>query len=145
MNNRSRSALFLMEQLIVIAVFAICASACVKIFVNSYSTAVNTKDINNALLIAESGAECFKAVGGDVFEIADVLSGSVMDGTDAVEVYYNKEYRVCPEDSAVYVMRLDGRYAEDLEALKFGDISVRKITGEEIIAFTAAVRCGTDE
>jgi len=44
MVRRSRSTLFLMEQLIVIAVFAICAAACVKILTTSYFMAKQTRD-----------------------------------------------------------------------------------------------------
>jgi len=75
MNQRSKSTLFLIEQLIVVAVFAICAVACVSIMVSAYLNANDTRSISNALLRAESAAEVFKATGGDVDAIADILGG----------------------------------------------------------------------
>lgn len=143
MNNRSRSTLFLMEQLLAILVFAICAAACVKIFVGSYIIASESKDMNKALLIAESAAECYKAAAGDVGEAAAILDGNVSAAAKGyvITVYYNKQWQECEEDQAAYVMRLTSPNApENAVAPVVGDISVEKITGEVIIAITAAAR-----
>lgn len=142
MNNRSRSALFLMEQLIVITIFAVCAAACVKIFVVSYIMVSDSRDLNHALPVAESGAECFKAAAGDAEKVTMILGGSV--NADMISVFYDEQWQTCGEDSASFVMRLMIRYpVEALSSPVFGDISVEKITGEEIIAFTVAAGVDT--
>ena len=104
MNTRSRATLFLIEQLIVIAVFAICAAACVKILTSAYFTANESRDTSNAILIAENGAEVFKAVSGDLGRTAEILGGvpANVDGSDAAVVYYDNHWRNCGEENAVF-------------------------------------------
>ena len=141
MNVRSRSTLFLIEQLIVIAIFALCAAACAKILTAAYFSAADSRDLSNALHIAESGAESFKATGGDTGKVAEILggvSGSV-DGADAAIVYYNDRWLACGEDSACYRLRLI-KGAPDTGGGRpvYGELSIEKLTGEPIIALTVA-------
>ena len=143
MNQRSRSTLFLMEQLIVVAIFAICAAACVRILTASYFMATETREMSNAIRTAESSAECYKAVSGDIGKAAQVLGGSSVsiDGSAAAVVYYNKDWRVCGEGEAHYVLRLvSGGDAAGAAKLLPGELSIEKLTGEEIIAFSVAAR-----
>jgi len=150
MNARSRSTLFLIEQLIVVAVFAICAAACVRIITSAYYTARDSRDVNNAIHAAESGAECFKAVAGDIGKTADILGGRVSDagGEPAALVYYNAKWQVCAEADAdaSYMMRLTGAAAAPKTGsplLVSGELSVIRLTGEELIAFPlAAISAG---
>ena len=144
--RRSKSTLFLMEQLIVIAVFSICAAACVKILTESYYTAKDTRDIGNAILAAENGAECYKARYGDSGVIAQTLGGSVgsIDGNTAVIVYYNKDWRVCEEADALYTMRISiyEVYPESGSMrIMAGEISVDRTGDNELtlISFPVAV------
>ena len=146
MNNRSgsNSTLFLMEQLIVILIFSFCAAVCVKIFVVSFIIASDSNDMTNAMRIAQSGAECYKAADGDAEYAASILGGgTVIDGS--ILVYYDKDWQICKEDEAVYVLK----FTEDKdlyeltsvarpENLFLSNISVEKINGEEITALTVA-------
>lgn len=121
----SGHALFLIEQLIVIAVFAVCAAVCVKIFTESFIIADTSADMNNAVLAAESGAECFKAVPGDIAASAELLGGAV-DGGDAV-VYYDGDWRVSGEPDALYILRLSPTQGRgDDSGLIFCDVSVER-------------------
>ena len=149
MNQRSKSTLFLMEQLVVIAVFAICASACVRILSSAYLNARNSNDVNNAIKIAESGAECFKAVAGDIAKTAEILVGEAAkaDGGIGKEgisaeatVYYDKHWQVCGKDGAYYVFCLtNGNLEPSSPLLVSGEILVKRISGESLIAFNTAV------
>ena len=140
MNRRSKSTLFLMEQLIVVATFAICAAACVKILASSYFIASETRDINNAIRAAQTGAECYKAVSGDIGEMARILDGYTfsVDGADSVVMYYDNNWEACGEANAQYVFRLVSG-APGPASLQTGELSVAKLIGEEIIAFSVAV------
>ena len=142
MNNRSRSTLFLIEQLIVIAVFALCAAACVRILADSYFTANNSRDLSNALLVAESGAESFKATGGDIDLIAGLMGGNTdsFRGSPAAVIYYDKQWNVCSEGSAYYKLLLVCNEPAERPALMEGELSVEKITGEELIFLTVVAR-----
>jgi len=146
MNNRSRSTLFLIEQLIVIAVFALCAAACVRILTAAYFSARESRDLSNALHTAESGAESFKATGGDVRKVSEILGGVTRSnfpeyGASSVIVYFNSDWVVCDEGSANYKLLLvTGQDPPPDTSLITGSLSVEKLTGEEIIAFTVAAR-----
>ena len=132
-----------MEQLIVVATFAICAAACVKILTASYFMAIETRDISNAIRTAESSAECYKAVSGDIGKTAEILGGSAVnvDGLPAAVIYYDKDWQACGENDAAYMLRLvSGDAASGSSALRTGELSVEKLTGEEILAFTLAAK-----
>ena len=142
MNNRSRSTLFLIEQLIVIAVFALCAAACVRILTDAYFTTNNSKDKSNALLVAESGAESFKASSGDLGMVARIMGGTSGDvgGSPAAIVYYDAQWKICAsESSASFVLYLFGG-AADYASLRSGDILVQRISGEELVSFSVLAR-----
>lgn len=145
MNKRSSSSLFLMEQIVVILIFAICAAVCVKIFVDAYLTTNQAKDISNALLVAESGAECYKAVGGDATQLAEALGGETQ-ANGAIAVYYNNEWQVCGQAEAAYVLRLTALplHTEPYAPVS-ADLAVEKSTGEELVAFTVTAGGGLHE
>jgi type II secretory pathway pseudopilin PulG len=141
MNQRSRSTLFLIEQLIVVAVFAICSAACVRILTSAYLTVRESKDVMNAVSVAQSGAESYKAFAGDVGKVAELLGG-VTNKTDSISeatIYYDRQWQVCGKDSAFYVFHLMNGDPEALSASPvIGDILVEKLTGESLVAFKVA-------
>ena len=149
MNNRSRSTLFLIEQLIVIAVFALCAAACVTILSAAYFDAVDSRDLGNALHAAESCAAAFKATGGDYAETARILGGAADTrvGSEMAVVYYDANWAACDKSGAGYALALKSADAPDGgDGLAFADISIVKLSGavktpgEDIVSFTVAAR-----
>ena len=129
-----------MEQLIVIAVFAICAAACVRILVDSYFVATQTRDSSYAVKVAQSGAECYKAVSGDIGKTAEILGGGYENlDTGTAIVHYDKDWLVCGEENASYRLRLvEKSGGEGSPELSQGELSVEKATGEIIVAFSIA-------
>jgi len=144
MRDRSRSTLFLIEQLIVVAVFAICAAACAGILTSAYFTASDAKDLSNAILAAENGAETFKAVGGDLGLVARMLDGAATtkNGSDATIVYYDSKWLVtgADDDDASYTMLLVTDTPASGVSLITGELTVENKAGEVIITFPLAVR-----
>ena len=143
MRYRSKSTLFLIEQLIVIAVFAICAAACISILAHSYFLARDSRDVSNALLVGETVAESFKAVSGDFQLAAELSGGSVgdVDGSQSIVVFYDDSWQVSNESAAEYVLRLtqdDG--AARSSRLLAGELTVSRISGDELVAFPVALR-----
>lgn len=123
---RGRSTLFLMEQIVVITVFAICTALCVYILSESYLLTVNAVDTRNALLAAESAAECFKAYGGDMGKIAEVLKGKKSD--TGVYVYYDGNWRPNCYNSynnITFVLHLD--IVDNSQPIILANIAVGKI------------------
>ncbi|MCL2201817.1 MAG: hypothetical protein FWB75_07605 [Oscillospiraceae bacterium] len=150
MRQRSKSTLFLIEQLIVIAVFAICATACISILTNAYFQARDSRDISNALLAAESVAESFKAVSGDFDTAAEISGGQaeLLDGGyRAITVFFDSNWQVSSETAAEYILRLTGNHSAPPPAvptptplLTTTTLTVNRISGDELVSFPVAVR-----
>ena len=104
--NRSWSTLFLIEQLIVIAVFAMCAAACARILTAAHFNATDSRDIGNAILQAENGAESFKAVSGDFETFAVIMGGTFDRAGGIVTVFFDNRWQVSSEADADYVLLL---------------------------------------
>ena len=143
MNRRSKSTLFLMEQLVVIVVFAVCAAACAKILTHSYLISKEAKDLSNALLAAENGAESYKATGGNISLTANLLGGTQhnIDGKETALIYYNNANRVCAEADSSYVLRITSSAPDDdVSSFASAMLEVEKITGVELISFIVTAR-----
>jgi len=148
MTNRSKSTLFLIEQLIVIAVFAICAVACISILTASYFYANDSNAVSHAIVKAESGAEVFKVTGRDFTSAANILGGTVTsvglgsDGVSVLAVYYDNNWQVSAEDNASYKLYLvieSAQGAQDFDVIT-ARVTVERITGEELISLNVAAR-----
>lgn len=139
MNNRSRATLFLMEQSVVIIVFAVCAAVCAAILANSYLLADRSNDMSNALRAAENAAECFKAASGDAEQALAILGADKSD-SGAANVYYDKNWQICAGNAASYVLAFTNLEAESSSSPIVCEISVRAADGAEIIALTVAAR-----
>ena len=148
MNTRSKSTLFLIEQLIVVAVFAISAAACITILASAYFTSVETRDLRKAILVAENVAETFKATNGSTFSVAHVLGGddkiiTKSNGDNLITtVYYDNDWQVCYESTAAYKLQLIQtiNMPDVTHRVVTGELTVSKLTGEEILSFPVAAR-----
>ena len=139
MNGHSRSILFMMEQLVVILVFAVCSVVCVSIFVESYLMEQRTLETKNAILTAGSGAESYKASGGragDAIAALGGIAGAVYSGDPAV--FYDDKWNPCAEDQAVYVLRIIRLYEGDSLLLP-AEITVGRIDGDELFTLPVTV------
>ena len=121
--NRSKSTLVLIEQLVVIAVFAICAAVCVFIIAVSFLMTREAVDTRNALTAAESAAERFKALGSD----------------DTVR-FYDDNWRPTDADGAAFILRLYRR--DDNQPVARADILVQRACGHYLVSLSAAARRG---
>ncbi|MCL2425906.1 MAG: hypothetical protein FWD05_06170 [Oscillospiraceae bacterium] len=170
MNQRSKSTLFLIEQLIVVAVFAICATACISIMVAAYFNANESRSISDALLKAESAAEVFKATAGNPNAVADILGGVSNDAyafptSDyaLVTVYYDSTWQpihlwdtntptpissplppipdINPNVSYVLTIKFDAPQ-QTASSFNFikGQVHIGSSTGEELVRLPLAVR-----
>lgn len=74
--HNSRSGLFLMEMIIVILFFSICAAICVSAFAKARVTADSSKSLNDAVIQTSNTAEAYKAAGGDLQKTAELIDSA---------------------------------------------------------------------
>ena len=147
MNTRSKSTLFLIEQLIVVAVFAICAAACITMLTFAYFTTVEKNEMRNAILVAENAAEVFKATDGSAEGIVSILGGeyavvATAEGSSVITtIYYDSDWQVSTLENASFKMQLSRHVtpSESMFSLVLSDLVVTRINGEEILSFPVAV------
>lgn len=82
---RSRAPLALLEQLLMLLVFAIAAVTCLRAFVWSDSVSRSGASRDEALTMAQSAAEVLKSNRGDLHGTAAMLGGTVADGKWVIE------------------------------------------------------------
>ncbi len=100
-----KSGLFLMELSFIILFFAITSAICVNLFVNARLTSVAARDLNKAVLEAQTVAESTKHAKGDQEMLAEML-GAVRQG-DTLTVYYNQDWEPTDKDvEARYQLRI---------------------------------------
>lgn len=89
--HTSKSTLFLMELVLVIFFFSICAAICVNVFGSGQVMAKNSYNLSNAVMAARSAASCYKAADGDIQQTIVLLDGQ-QNGTQCV-VYYDQQWK----------------------------------------------------
>ena len=87
----TRSGLFAIELLISIGVFSLCAAICVGLFVRSEVISQTSADLSRAVSEARSAAECYKAAGGNLEKTADLIGGTLENGT--LRLYYDQDWQ----------------------------------------------------
>lgn len=109
---RSRSPLPLMEQLVMVLVFALAAALCLQAFAFADRMSVRNRAVDRAVVECQRAAEILK-MSGDATELAqmhaaDRLGGHVADGW--LTVYYNEEWTVVEnERDCAYLLTATGK------------------------------------
>lgn len=81
---RSKTSLILMELLVMVLVFALCAALCLQIFVRAEEISLETARRDEALVLAQNAAELLRS--GDAAEdVAHALSGDYLVQIDPVQ------------------------------------------------------------
>ena len=106
--HASKATLFLMELVLVIFFFSICAAICVNIFGSAQTMADNSENVSRAAVEARSAASCFKAAEGDLEQTALLLNG--VEADDSVLVYFDNNWnRTADTETAWYAVQLKQR------------------------------------
>lgn len=72
---KSRASLVLMEQLVMILVFALAASLCLQAFLYADQVSQETELQDQAVVLAQNGAELLKSSGGSLEQVNAALDG----------------------------------------------------------------------
>lgn len=91
----SGSTLFLMEMMVVLFFFAVFAAIFVSVFGTAQQMAQESRNLSSAVMVARSGASCYKATDGHLEQVAKLLDGQ-QRGSE-VQIYYNKDWQPTSE------------------------------------------------
>ncbi len=88
---RSKAPLVLMEQMVMLLVFALAAALCLQAFVQSDAQSGRAQARDRAVVLCQSTAEVLRATGGD-FEQAARLLGGDGAGEDSLMIDYREDW-----------------------------------------------------
>lgn len=103
--NSSGTGMFMMEMMVVVFCFILCASTCILVFVKSNQMSRYAQDTNQGVLAAESIAEVWKAEGGEGLtrQLSAISSGGAETGAGSYRMYWDKTWKVTAEaEQAAY-------------------------------------------
>lgn len=111
---RSKAPLVLMEQAVMVLVFALAAALCLRAFVWSDQLSRQNEARDRALLEVQNAAETLKHAGGDTAhaqeEAARRLGGQVSQGL--WYIFYDETWSVTDQERAVYRLEAQGEPSE---------------------------------
>lgn len=81
----------LIELVVAVLLFSLAAAACVKIFVSAKLISDDGARLSGAITVAQSSAECFKAYGGNVDEVSNMLGGT--SNSNGFEISYDRNWK----------------------------------------------------
>ncbi len=134
MNKKQHSGVFMMEMIMVVFFFIICASICILVFVRADKMSRKADDLNQAVLAAQSVAEVWKAEGEAGLE-KRFKAASGDDGS--LTMYFEKNGEVASAEAFVYQVTVTPpAEVSDSPVLRQADIGVTR-GGEPV--FTLSV------
>ena len=135
---RSKTPLILMEQVVMVLVFALAAALCLRVFAFSNQMSERSKDVDNAVLLAQNTAEMIKACGG-VEEATEVMGGKIRQ--TLWSTYYDADMKPVPDQVSAYYEVNALPENSDVKGLGRANIEVVRFSEEEaLFSLTVAWR-----
>lgn len=89
----SKPPLILMEQMVMVLVFALAAALCLQAFVKSDSISKKSEQRDRALVCAQNAMEVVRDCRGDMYAAAELL-GAQYPGEDKLMIDYDSDWRI---------------------------------------------------
>ena len=132
---KNKAPLALMEQLIMLLVFALAAALCLRVFVNASRLSQYCGMRSHGITVAQNAAEALKNAGGDL-EVCALRYGGTWD-QNTWFLAFDSDWQPTDSADATFFMRTS--LAEDgIPLLGTADILVEKATGEELVGFSVS-------
>lgn len=131
--NSSGAGMFMMEMIVAVFFFILCASTCILVFVKADSMSRLARDTNSGVLAAETVAEVWKAEG------VDGLTARLHGQTEAdqVTICWDREWHPVPGGAEAAFVGVLSWEAQD--GLETAQIAVSRADGgTELFAMSAA-------
>lgn len=121
MKSHGRSHMLLLELVLMIFIFSICAAVCISIFTSSRQMSDDSRNTGHAVSWAQSAAEAYKAAEGDSAEAASYIGAQTTDNGFVMNF-----------DSDWTETDANGRFRLELEG-KDGTAHIRVTDGEKVL------------
>ena len=106
---KNKSSLLLMEQLVMVLVFALAAALCLTAFVKADQISRETVRRDEAVLLAQNAAQVLKATSGDVARATATADASdyrlEIERIDTHDLLGQAEIRVWQEEELVFALQ----------------------------------------
>lgn len=129
---KNKAPLLLMEQLVMLLVFALAAGLCLQVFIFSDRLSNQLEAQDYAVLAVQNTAEILKVCEGDLEAGAKLHGGTVSDGQ--WEIGYDEQWNNVPVEQAEYCVTTVLKDAQDL--LGAADVSAVTSDGEVLFEIT---------
>lgn len=134
--GESKAPLVLMEQVIMVFVFALAAALCVQVFVYARGLSIAMESRDHALNITQTVAESVKAFHGDTKQMQEFLGGEQKE--EFLLMYFDADWKLLEnsQDAAYQVSFLKG---EEVDSCGYGEIiSISLQEYKEIVTMPVA-------
>lgn len=98
----SKAPLALMEQILMLLVFALSAALCLQVFALSGKISHGMEDRAFAVTEVRNAAESIKISGGDFEKHAELFGGKAEE--ESWKAFYDEEWKTVSESEAVYIV-----------------------------------------
>lgn len=137
---KNKSTLVLIEQIVMVLVFALAAAVCMRVFAASERLSRKYEATDGAVLAAQNVAELLKADGIKGFT---ERTGAVQSGENTWVVWYDKDWNLTEDASAEFVA--DVTYTEEEAGFLFrAEIVIRTKDGTELFRLPVAGQAETE-
>lgn len=131
---KSKAPLSLMEQLVMLLIFAMAAALCLQVFVLSAQMSRRCEATDHAVTAVQNAAEILKANGGDFQHCKSLMGGSVENGI--WQIRYDEHWAET-EAGASYCLTVT-ELVTDYPCLGSAEISARTESGDILFSMTVS-------
>ena len=128
--NESKAPLVLMEQVIMVLVFALVSAVCIQAFALARTTSLRMTERDHAMKVRQTLAETVKACVGDPEAVCKEIGGGI-DG-EQLFFYYDSDWKVVSTSADASFRMVFEKEAGD-GFCKYGRITVSDTDGEREI------------
>ena len=138
---KNKAPLALMEQLVMILVFALTAALCLQIFVFSNTLSVDGETRDHAVCAVQNAAEAIKLCAGDYEAMTAVHGGETEE--DGWRIGYDENWQAVPAAQASYTVEAKSVKTEQ-PLLGSAQVTARSASGRELFEVTVCWQEGLD-
>lgn len=132
---KSKAPLALMEQIVMVLVFALAAALCLQMFVFSSQVMDRCEAKDRAVLAVQNAAEVWKMNSGDAEKCAQLLGGE--SDADGWQIGYDADWNQTDDPDAVYWVRAIPVATDDI-LVGCADISAQTADGDCLFQVSVA-------